>query len=139
MDPRFIRGFEQQIDFMLGSFPFKEIFQIVMNAHANVRPENRVPLRPDALVFLVVNSATMIVIPWSVTVGGESLNAPRLGESFFAQHRAALQMDLNEIVAQASLEAKTQNKDDISANQVLSVTAIRTVGTRTRGLNIWGP
>jgi hypothetical protein len=133
MDPRFNAGFEEQIKRLEQIPPYDEISRMLQNV------KTEIPLRPDAILFLMINAARMIIIPWAIAVGGEQPGTPTFGASFLSNHANILYEDLREIVERAEVEARARSEGAISANIVLSVTGARTVGVRTRALNIWGP
>jgi hypothetical protein len=133
MDAVFNRGFEEQITLLANISPYNQIDQMLQ------RIDSRIPLRIDGRLFLIVTVSTLIVIPWSISMTNERLGDPALGRTFFSNHGEDLSADLREIIVQAESQANLLQESAISANLLLSVTASRTVGLRTRALNIWGP
>lgn len=126
MDNKFRPAFEEQVNYFAtkaGMPEYAEIYQMIKSVRSLV------PLRPDAELFLMINAGQLIVVPWNITTQGD----------FLRVHGKLLRDDLSEIIAEASAVASRSKRDEISANALVSVVANRTVGTRTRGLNIWGP
>ena len=133
MDPKFNVGFEEQINRLIKIPPYDEISRML----DSIKPQ--IPLRPDGILFLLVNVGRLIVIPWDITIHNVPLGNPSMGKGFLGSHATILYDDLKEIVAQAETEALRRQEAAISANILLSVTGARTAGLRTRTLNIWGP
>jgi hypothetical protein len=133
VDPKFNVGFEEQINRLIKISPYDEIMRMLHS----IRPQT--PLRPDGVLFLLVNVGRLIVIPWDIAIDNVPWGSPSMGQGFLGSHGTILYDDLREIIAQAEAEARSRQEVAISANILLSVTGARTVGLRTRTLNIWGP
>jgi hypothetical protein len=131
MDPIYEPAFEAQLNDLINVSPDKDVYStiasIVESADQTTMPPKM--LRSDARLFLVLNMGAMIAIPWQKA---RSAN-------FFTQYRGQLEADAQDILTEAKQMAAQQGLKEISSNLLVSVTATRRGGTRTRGINIWGP
>jgi hypothetical protein len=133
MDPAFNRGFEEQINRLLQIAPYDAIMGMIRSV------KTELPIRVDGILFLLVNTSRMIVIPWDITRTNATLGSPTMGQDFLFHHGKDLSEDLRELITEADAAARAQGQNEISANILTTVTGNRTVGVRTRGTNIWGP
>jgi hypothetical protein len=131
MDAIYAPSFAAQLNELLTVSPdgkvYNKIAGMVETADYKTMPQGL--LRVDGRFFLVLNLGAMIFIPWE--------RAQK--QDFFAFYSAALQDDITDILAEAKLLASQWNAKGISANLLVTVTASRRGGQRTRGINIWGP
>jgi hypothetical protein len=131
MDPIYGPAFDAELNDLINVSPDKNVYStiqaIVESADQNTTPSTM--LRSDATLFLVLNMGAMIVIPWQ--------KAKKM--DFFKQYRSLLEEDAKDILTEAKQMASQQGLKEISSNLLVSVTATRRGGMRTRGINIWGP
>lgn len=129
MHPRFNSSFDTEVRNLVSREPFKWIAAMIHDVCGERLDGTGVVLRSDGLLFLLVNCAYLIVMPWS--------DATR--SDFRTSHASELSDDLADIVDRAVAIAKERNSVALSANVLLEATATRENGMRTRGLDIWGP
>lgn len=81
------------------------------------------------MLFLLVNIAYLIVLPWETTEGAK----------FRDKYGSELDGDIRDILSETNAIAERREVREISANLLMEVVAHRREGVRTRNLAVWGP
>lgn len=131
MDPKFLPSFAGIVGDLENSEPFDWIASLVREQAATYLHPNKVNLRDDGMVFLLVNIANLVVIPWERT----------MSQGFRSDYSNSdsLRKDVGYILSIGLLAAQVQNRDDVSANMLLNAVAALGEGLTIRSLQLWGP
>jgi hypothetical protein len=128
MDPRFLPAFEHQSRQLMGDSPFTRIVTMITGIEREVL-HPRYHLRADGVVFLLINVAHMVVLPWEYA---EIRN-------FFQMNHTLLEEDIRKILNEAKHRASNIEEQEISAKTLLEAVYELRDQLSILALQVWGP